>query len=118
MMENAQPVAENKITEDVGYKLAEKLLKEHGKTNDEVKLMLTTKGLTYDEACKIVNSFNVNNKPAGQRSGSKDMIFGALWCIGGTVLTISNTGYIFWGAIVFGGIQFFKGLATTLSNDD
>ena len=26
-MENAQPVAENKITEDVGYKLAEKLLK-------------------------------------------------------------------------------------------
>jgi hypothetical protein len=46
------------------------------------------------------------------------MIFGALWCIGGTVLTISNTGYIFWGAIVFGGIQFFKGLATTLSNDD
>lgn len=41
----------------------------------------------------------------------KDMIYGALWCIGGTIFTVADTGFIFWGAILFGGIQFFKGLA-------
>lgn len=41
----------------------------------------------------------------------KDMIYGALWCVGGTIFTVADTGFIFWGAILFGGIQFFKGLA-------
>ena len=53
-------------------------------------------------------------------NGSKDMIFGALWCIGGIVVTLatyskavsSPTGghyFIAWGAVIFGGWQFIKG---------
>lgn len=38
------------------------------------------------------------------------MLFGALWCIGGIVATATDIGLIFWGAIVFGAIQFIKGL--------
>lgn len=39
----------------------------------------------------------------------KDIIFGALWCVGGTVATLANIGFIFWGAIVFGFIQMVRG---------
>jgi|OM-RGC.v1.036971132 hypothetical protein len=37
------------------------------------------------------------------------MIIGALFCVGGILGTLSDSGYIFWGAIVFGGFQFLKG---------
>jgi len=51
--------------------------------------------------------------------GKKNMIYGALWCIGGIIFTVvsysaaSSSGgeyYITWGAIIFGAIQFFNGL--------
>lgn len=47
---------------------------------------------------------------------NKDMIWGALWCVGGIVATVADIGYIFYGAIIFGAIQFFKGLANSSSN--
>ncbi len=37
------------------------------------------------------------------------MAYGALWCIGGTIHTIVDVGYIFWGVIAFGTFQFIKG---------
>mgnify|MGYP001551922464 FL=1 len=40
----------------------------------------------------------------------KDILYGALWCVGGLVATAAEIGYIFWGAIVFGGVQCVKGL--------
>ena len=48
----------------------------------------------------------------------RDMLVGGLWCLGGiavTVLTYSaasggGTYFVAWGAIVFGAIQFFRGL--------
>jgi len=50
--------------------------------------------------------------------GHKNMIFGALWFLGGTIVTVvtlqaaSGGGryVVAWGAIVFGGIQFIRGL--------
>ena len=38
------------------------------------------------------------------------MLHGGLWCIGGIALTVADIGFVFWGAILFGGIQFIKGL--------
>jgi hypothetical protein len=46
-------------------------------------------------------------------------LHGALWCIGGILLTVGSysaasgggTYVIAWGAILFGALQFFKGLA-------
>lgn len=46
-----------------------------------------------------------NRKKAG-----KSMLFGALWLTGGLIATSADFGLIFWGAILFGGIQFLTGL--------
>lgn len=59
------------------------------------------------------NSFlheDINQRKA---EANKDMIYGALWCVGGIIATSANIVFIFWGAIVFGGIQFFKGLSNS-----
>ncbi len=56
---------------------------------------------------------------------ARHMIFGLLWAVGGTVITVatysaaSNGGgryVIAWGAIVFGIIDFFRGLIGWLGN--
>lgn len=47
------------------------------------------------------------------------MLYGALWCIGGIVITVvtysaasgGGTYVVAWGAIIFGFIQFVKGLS-------
>jgi hypothetical protein len=59
--------------------------------------------------------------------GQRNMLVGALWCIGGTVVTVvtyniassspsGGTYFVAWGAIIFGGIQFLKGVFQALSN--
>lgn len=50
---------------------------------------------------------------ADNSGANKDMLWGAVWCVGGIIGTVADTGYIFWGAIVFGAIQFFKGLSNS-----
>jgi hypothetical protein len=47
---------------------------------------------------------------AKKEQAEKDMLYGALWCVGGIIATAAHIGFIFWGAILFGGIQFFRGL--------
>lgn len=58
---------------------------------------------------------------ARSEHATKNMLYGALWCIGGTIATVigyinASSGHgggrymVFWGAIVFGGIQFLRGL--------
>jgi hypothetical protein len=51
--------------------------------------------------------------------GKKNMLYGALWFVGGSIATIvgyssassgGGTYLVFWGAIIFGLIQFFQGL--------
>jgi hypothetical protein len=42
-------------------------------------------------------------------SAKKNMIIGAIFCIVGLGATMADFGYIFWGAIVFGAIQFIRG---------
>ncbi len=32
----------------------------------------------------------------------KDILYGALWCVGGLALTLATIGFLFWGAIIFG----------------
>ena len=47
---------------------------------------------------------------AKKKQAENDMLYGALWCIGGIIATAAHIGFIFWGAILFGGIQFLGGL--------
>ena len=59
-----------------------------------------------------------NEIAAQNEQARKDMLYGALWCIGGTAATLAHIGYIFGGAIVFGGIQFLKGITNFRINKD
>lgn len=76
----------------------------------DIQQTLEDKGLSGQGASYVVSNLENGASSAKKTEAQKDMIFGALWCIGGTVATIMDIGYIFWGAIVFGGFQFFRGL--------
>lgn len=68
------------------------------------------------------NDINDNNYQPDYDSeiksrAKKDMLYGALWCVGGLVATAANIGFIFWGAIIFGGFQFIKGVYNYSTSD-
>lgn len=49
-------------------------------------------------------------------AANKDILVGSLWFFGGLIATVANFGYIFWGAILFGGIQMLKGISEYIKN--
>jgi hypothetical protein len=69
-----------------------------------------------------------NQSGAGADSSAavRKMFFGALWAIGGTIATVLSYGsasgggkyFVFWGAILFGAIDFLVGLNGYVSNKD
>lgn len=72
-------------------------------------------GMKHLAAAQIVKEVRTTENP---HNGARDMLAGALWCIGGIVVTMAtyeaagpgDTFIIAWGAILFGALQFFKGL--------
>ena len=91
------------------YNYAANLLVVEKKSPKDVQNALVGKGLSESAALTIVYNLEAEIKSAKREAGKKDMLYGALWCVGGTVATVANIGFIFWGAILFGGIQFIKG---------
>jgi hypothetical protein len=81
-----------------------------GQNSYEVKTALLARGLDEGNADYIVQDLEQKISDARQGKAKKDMLYGALWCGGGLLLTLAHIGFIFWGAIVFGGIQFFRGI--------
>jgi hypothetical protein len=65
-----------------------------------------------DESAKPREPMEVA-EPKDPAAGRKDMIFGAMWFIGGVIATVADIGYIFYGAIIVGAIQFFRGLSNS-----
>ncbi len=67
-----------------------------------------------DGATRVKGVVEVTRKVA-----KKNLAVGALWCVGGLIVTIATyaaasdgggTYFIMWGPVIFGAIQFFKGL--------
>lgn len=105
------PVPNEQITTNVSvYNYAATLLVNEGKTSSEVIDTLIQQGYDKDNAASIVSTLEQQITDAKTERAKKDMLYGGLWCVGGTVATLANIGFIFWGAIVFGGVQFFRGL--------
>lgn len=75
-----------------------------------IKNKLIKKG--YDESTAEQLIYDARNlyREAVRKKASRDIIFGAMWFFGGTIATLANIGFIFWGAIVFGLIQCIKGI--------
>jgi hypothetical protein len=96
------------------YNFAANLILNQNKSGYEAKNALIEQGVSTEIAAMIIEKLETQIQDAQQEAvheqAKKDMLYGALWCIGGTALTLSHIGFIFWGAIVFGGIQFFRGL--------
>ena len=93
------------------YDFAANLLVNEGRSAIETKNALIDQGLDEESADIVVSNLEKQIKDAKKEGAKKDMLFGALWCIGGTFATVADFGFIFWGAIVFGAIQFIKGAA-------
>jgi hypothetical protein len=100
-----------------------------GAPEQEVYAKLVQHGLTAQLAQSIVgNVFAAKYAAiaANRSMGKKNMLYGALWCVGGLAVTIATFAFaakngggggyvVFWGAVIFGAIQFFRGLAQWLS---
>ena len=105
--------------------LADRELKS-GSTPQEVQSLLMRQGMDHETAGSIVAELLHERLDATRAAGRKNMLFGTLWFIGGTVVTIGTfamavragggTYLIAWGAVVFGAIQFFRGLNQARGN--
>ncbi len=95
------------------YDFAAHLLVNKKQTSPEVKEALIAQGLDEATANEIVENLEAEIRQAKASKAKKDMIYGALWCVGGIAATVADVGFIFWGAIVFGGIQFFRGVSNS-----
>jgi hypothetical protein len=93
------------------YQYAASLLINQKMYPEEAKDKLIAQGLSRESADVLIDTLEAQITKAKKERAHKNMLFGALWCIGGIVATAANIGFIFWGAIVFGGIQFFQGVA-------
>jgi hypothetical protein len=110
-METAPPVQQESLDHMNAY--AADLLVNKTRTAEDVIELLKEKGLSHETASGIVFDLQDQINSAKKSAANKDMLYGALWCVGGLILTFTDTGFIFWGAIIFGAIQFFKGVANS-----
>jgi hypothetical protein len=95
---------------------AANLLFTENKNSVEVKALLIEKGVNNTEAEALIENLEEQMRDTKKSQAQKDILWGAVWCIGGLVGTFAETGFVFWGAIVFGGIQLIKGLINYNSN--
>ncbi len=101
------------------YDYAVKLLVKEKKTEQEVIDSLINQGIDSESAIAVVQNLQAQIREVKNKQANKDMLYGALWCIGGTVVTFvsmaaaegGGTYYMFWGAIIFGAVQFIRGAA-------
>lgn len=107
-MENQNEVDQNEV--DQIYQYAANLIINEKKSYEEAKKALQEYGIDEESASIVISNLEEQINKAKRERANKDMLYGALWCIGGIIATASGIGFVFWGAILFGGIQFFKGL--------
>ena len=110
------PQSEEQAVQQI-YKHAATLVRA-GKSRVQVHSDLMSIGLDDASATVVTDNLFAMRAKALREAGQKNMLYGALWFIGGTAVTIitlaaaseGGTYVVAWGAIVFGGIQFFRGL--------
>lgn len=113
-MSDAQP-SEEEVVEAVYAFAAEQM--QNGASEEEIVSMLEGEGLDQEAARKVVENLTSMRSEALRSSGTKNMIYGALWCVGGIAVTVATynaatsggTYVVAWGAILFGAIQFIRG---------
>ncbi len=100
------------------YNLAAVELLHNQRTTEDVTEMLVQKGVDTTTANNIVYDVQTQINSAKKERAKKDVLWGGVWFFGGIIVTFltysaasgGGSYVVAWGAIVFGGIQFFKGL--------
>jgi hypothetical protein len=97
-----------------------------GAAPSEIEKALTERGMDTEAAASVVGALKEQKAFALKETGRKNMLHGAMWLIGGFFVTVysyriaANAGggsyLLAWGAIVFGGIQFFRGVVQTVGD--
>jgi len=114
--------AEDQVIEQIYRYTARQL--NAGVSSPQVVQELIAGGLTEEDAAMIVRETRQSRRKAKQEEGRKNMLYGALWCLGGLAVTVfsyqsANSGggkyVVAWGAVIFGAFQFFQGLSQTMS---
>ncbi|MGC4103782.1 hypothetical protein [Ferruginibacter sp.] len=105
------------------YNYAANMMVTQNKTAWETRQSLVEQGLNENAAQTVVDNIDDQIKAAKRKRGNKDMLYGGLWCAGGTIITIATYSaaseggghyVVAWGAIIFGAIQFFRGVANSI----
>ncbi len=71
---------------------------------------LVERGYTESQANSLIEQAKRELAKADLSKAKRNVVVGAAFLVGGTILTLANIGFIFWGAIVFGGIQMVQGI--------
>ena len=97
------------------YDFAANLMLNEGNSAAQAKAILMMQGVDAEDATVVIDNLEKQIALAKKESANKDLLYGALWCAGGTIGTLADVGFIFWGAIIFGAIQFVKGVINSSS---
>ena len=116
-MSQANPQVQDPVA--AAYNHAANLLA-NGAAPAVVEQDLLSKGLPMESARTIVGELVQLKSQTMRSAGFKNMLWGAVWCIGGLVVTVVSFGMangngggryvVAWGAVIFGGIQFVRGV--------
>ncbi len=108
-MENTQDDQQALVKQ--AYEYAADLYITQKQSYEVVRSTMIQNGFDPESATNILDDLSSHVNKAKKEKAQRDTLFGALWCIGGTIATVSNIGYIFRSAIIFGAVQFFRGVA-------
>jgi len=91
------------------YEYAADLMVNQDYDQDETINALMEKGVDFNNAVTITKELQdvISEEKSGE--AGTDIVMGLVFAIGGLLLSM-NTNYIFYGAVIYGAIRFFKGL--------
>lgn len=99
------------------YEFAEQQLVD-GKTPGDVEALLIARKLDAQSAVAVVSELVDNQVRRQRRIAGKNIRYGLFWAAGGLIVTLATQeAIIAWGAIVFGGLQFLKGVYQLVTSD-
>lgn len=118
-MSNGEAATQEEMVQALYQFAAEKM--RDGASNQQIQAALMEQGVDRESAEMIVSQLSEARDAQLKEAAQKNMMFGALWCIGGIVVTVltysaasEGGGYVVaWGAIIFGAVQFFRGMFQT-----
>lgn len=103
------------------YQFAANMMR-HGSSEYRIEQALIEKGLTQEAARTVVGNLSRLRREAIRKAAQRQMLIGGAVCLIGLAITIlsynaaasnprGGSYVIAWGAVIFGGIQFFRGLS-------